>query len=251
MTTLLTLNLQFQESLHGEWLRRRELIDGIVRDLDPDIAVFQAVRVRSDPMFRYASQLLDTTERFPYVVFEPTASDEEFVDGMAVFSKKELLEKDVMPLSWVIGSPDPATRCVIRVKVREEEGDFHLFVVHFSWEEEQVQKNVREALAFAELSEGPALLAGDFNLPPDAPLIQSFYRSGWLDVWELVSPGDSGYTFESPAPDRRIDYIWTRGLVPDQARVVGRESQGVRQSDHLGVYARVSAETGESPATAL
>lgn len=246
MTTLLTLNLQFQESVHGEWLQRRELIDRLVRENDPDVAVFQSVRVRSDPMFRYASQLIGTTDGYPYSVFEPIAGGEEFTDGMMILSKKEFIEKEVIPLSWVIGSPDPASRCVIRVKIRDPEEDFHLFVVHFSWEEEQVRKNIREALAFAELTNGPAVLAGDFNLSPEAPFIQFFYRSGWLDAWELVCPGDPGYTFESHAPDRRIDYVWTRGLVPVGASVVGLEVEGVRQSDHLGVFVQFRAASGES-----
>lgn len=87
---------------------------------------------------------------------------------------------------------------------------------------------------------GPALLVGDLNTVPDSDLMRRLTADGWTDVWTYLRPQDAGYTFESNAPDKRIDYVWARQelLSSLKAMDVVKEPQnadGARLSDHVGL----------------
>jgi endonuclease/exonuclease/phosphatase (EEP) superfamily protein YafD len=88
--------------------------------------------------------------------------------------------------------------------------------------------------------EGPALLVGDLNTVPDSELMRRLAAEGWTDVWTYLRPQDAGYTFESHAPDKRIDYVWARRDLVSSLRAIDLvqekpNADGARLSDHLGL----------------
>lgn len=66
----------------------------------------------------------------------------------------------------------------------------------------------------------PAVVMGDFNTTPGTPAYQAMQDGGFVDVWSAMHPGARGYTCchladlsdMQPAFEKRIDYVWTRGL---------------------------------------
>jgi endonuclease/exonuclease/phosphatase family metal-dependent hydrolase len=123
-----------------------------------------------------------------------------------------------------------------------------LFNAHFSWVEEQAADNVAEALAFlSTVTDGPALLVGDFNQTPDAPVLKPLVEAGWVDAWAQLCPGEAGHTFESNNPTIRIDYAWANpALAPalESIEIVGRaqDASGYRVSDHHGLLVKLGQE---------
>jgi endonuclease/exonuclease/phosphatase (EEP) superfamily protein YafD len=87
---------------------------------------------------------------------------------------------------------------------------------------------------------GAALLVGDLNTVSESDLMRRLAADGWTDVWAYLRPQDAGYTFESNAPDKRIDYVWARQELLSSLREIDvvkekPNADGARLSDHLGL----------------
>lgn len=75
---------------------------------------------------------------------------------------------------------------------------------------------------------GPEILAGDLNAGPGGPEVGLIGRAGFVSA--LDTAGDPrALTSPSPAPRRRIDWLFGRGVVFRDARVLTQ----AQQSDHL------------------
>jgi endonuclease/exonuclease/phosphatase family metal-dependent hydrolase len=169
------------------------------------------------------------------------------------------------------------------VTVKTHKTSLHIIAAHFAWGSHSeprrlAQAEVVDSLALAALAEEPgvALLAGDLNAEPDYRSIR--YLSGkdlsadgkrstlWTDAWvtagtpanEFTSKHSTnsqgrvtafkvGISYPGFLPDRRIDYILTRGWN------YGREGSPVSfgliadgdepdLSDHEGIYADILLE---------
>ncbi len=118
-------------------------------------------------------------------------------------------------------------------------------------------------------SAAPAIVMGDFNTTPGTPAYQAMQDGGFVDLWGAMHPGARGYTCchladlsDAIAPfQKRIDYVWTRGLgdVRGRESVMGqigrygdvpsdriRNSAGdlIWPSDHAGLTANVLLRRG-------
>ena len=81
----------------------------------------------------------------------------------------------------------------------------------------------------------PVILCGDFNDVPDGQVYDEMKKS-FADVWSLVGEG-KGLTYPSPAPRKRIDYIWIsrdKSLEPTIAWVPNTQA-----SDHRPLVAEL------------
>jgi endonuclease/exonuclease/phosphatase family metal-dependent hydrolase len=115
----------------------------------------------------------------------------------------------------------------------------------------------------------PAIVMGDFNTTPGTPAYAAMQEGGFVDLWGALHPGARGFTCchladlsDAVAPfQKRIDYIWTRGLGDARGRggVTGqierygdvpsdriRNSAGdlIWPSDHAGLTANVLIRRG-------
>lgn len=79
----------------------------------------------------------------------------------------------------------------------------------------------------------PAVFAGDFNDTPGSRTYIAM-NENWADVWVSAGTGD-GFTIPSQAPNKRIDYLWSRQGSPLHA--VQAWVPPSTASDHLPVVA--------------
>jgi endonuclease/exonuclease/phosphatase family metal-dependent hydrolase len=119
-----------------------------------------------------------------------------------------------------------------------------------------------EAVNFAqanELLQGPinttlpVILVGDFNTDAAAGTrsYSLLLNSGLADVWGILKPGESGFTWplsaDNPSvilnPSKRLDLIWTRGAISlSGINMIGEDvadltPSGFRPSNHAGLVA--------------
>ncbi|WP_309071128.1 endonuclease/exonuclease/phosphatase family protein [Arthrobacter sp.] len=96
---------------------------------------------------------------------------------------------------------------------------------------EQRQSQVKEILAIAGESQRPAVLVGDLNAVPGAPEMNDILTQ-FTDVFAALGQ-DEDFTYPVENPNRRIDYILTKGDIEARfAEVIDTNS-----SDHLPVLA--------------
>jgi endonuclease/exonuclease/phosphatase family metal-dependent hydrolase len=109
--------------------------------------------------------------------------------------------------------------------------------------------NLGETLPIINSLDGPVLLVGDLNQPPDTPVMRTFAGSGWTDAWATLCQGKSGFTFENGRLERRIDYGWANAELASHLasiEVVGQFSSRGRVdiSDHLGLSIHLDLRPG-------
>jgi len=242
---VMTLNLNFCESKHGRWPARRELIVEAIRQHAPDIVAFQAVRKEpeNENGKDQAAQMADRLPEFKHVVFVAAAQHGDGrQDGSAFLSRFPFEQVHHRALSLGIepphGAEDPATRIILFARLTSP--TLSIFNSHYSWGYPQAASNLQEALSYMRQIDGPALLVGDLNNVPDSDLMRRLAAEGWTDVWAYLRPHDAGYTFESHAPDKRIDYVWATRCLLSSLRAIDvvkekPSSSGARLSDHLGL----------------
>jgi len=242
---IMTLNLNFCERKHGPWPIRRELIAQAIRQHDPDIIAFQAVQ--KDPEREdgkdQAAQLADRVPEFKHVAFVASAQHGNGrQDGSAFLSRVPFaqIEHHVLRVGVEPSheAEDSARRLILFVRLTSPA--LSLFNSHYSWVYRQAASNLQEALNYMRQVGGPALLVGDLNTVPGSDLMQRLSAEGWTDVWAYLRPQDTGYTFESHAPDKRIDYVWARQDLLPSLRAIDLvkeqpNADGARLSDHLGL----------------
>lgn len=112
----------------------------------------------------------------------------------------------------------------------------YLFNVHLSWLDAGVrEQEAIEILDVIRRREGPVVLCGDMNGPPEAPEIQ-LLSAALTDAFAVAGEGE-GTTYPVPAPDRRIDYVFVSpGLQVISCRVLAAEG-----SDHYPVLCEIGA----------
>jgi endonuclease/exonuclease/phosphatase family metal-dependent hydrolase len=221
---VMTLNINYYSERYGPWSIRRQLIRDVLDKANPDIVALQAVR--RDPAVEdgadQAAQLATLFSGYKFIAYQPAhAFPNGVTQGSAILSQLPIAAKEILPLTLLPDQEDTNRRIVQAARFDLPSGPFYLFNAHFSWVAEQVEQNIEETLAFLEVADGPALLVGDLNTPPDSPLLDRFRRAGWTDLWAQLNPGDEGYTFvEGEQLAKRIDYAWANPQLCDKVLAI-------------------------------
>jgi len=243
---VMTLNINAYGTDYGPWTVRKGLIAKAVKAGAPDALALQAVRkeMRFNGGLDQAVQVASAVSGYPYVAFEPASiAPDGSSDGLAFLARSAPAETGSLRLTLKQGAEDQNRRAVFQGVFRPNGDAFRIFNAHFSWIDEQNGENVREALAYIGSFDGPAILVGDFNAPPDAPALAAIATAGWVDLWSKLRPDDPGYTFPADEPDRRIDFIWANPAAAGRARsievVEANGDGGGLLSDHLGLIAEI------------
>ncbi len=187
--------------------------------------------------------------------------------GNAILSRYPILASECRALPT---EPNDEKRAVLYALCDVPGGPVAVFVTHFSWKLHQSAIRQKQILFVTDFvaekckvgSGYPPIVMGDFNAEPDSHEIR-FMRGlatidgrsvYFADCFAIAGDGSPGATYaksnryaaRSHEPDRRIDYIFTRG--PDRALraepllarlCFERDVDGVFPSDHYGVYAEV------------
>lgn len=188
----------------------------------------------------------------------PTLLFPEVFSGLAVYTCYEVEAWGIERLSQ---SPfEDYLRYALWARLKIEGKPLVIFNTHLSWKLEDGvtrQKQVEEVLDLIQkkASGEESVLAGDLNAPPESPEIQWLFREGkFRDVFRELHSGKDGWTWDNQnpyaagasheLPDRRIDYVLTRGRGPLLARPVScalvytrPDRKGIWASDHFGLLA--------------
>jgi endonuclease/exonuclease/phosphatase family metal-dependent hydrolase len=150
-------------------------------------------------MLQWLSQRLD----MPYI-FGPT---EGLLWGNAILSRYPIVNVETASLP---PESQRLRRGYIKVEVEAGQRTIHLIDTHLHHLEPDSEMRQEQVPFLVEAWGGAprTILVGDMNATPDSPEMQMLAGAGLVDVGGVLGP-DPGYTFYSPAPDSRIDYIWT------------------------------------------
>jgi endonuclease/exonuclease/phosphatase family metal-dependent hydrolase len=109
----------------------------------------------------------------------------------------------------------------------------HAFGIWMGLSNEDTLGQITEALAFIG-DRTPASFGGDFNTEDGSPVAQAVGHAGFEDPFTQLGQTPPPPTDPAVAPDKRIDYVWLRGLSPIRAWVADSLA-----SDHRLVIAEV------------
>jgi endonuclease/exonuclease/phosphatase family metal-dependent hydrolase len=242
--SIVTLNI-FHDA--AEWPERLEVIVAGLRELGPDAVFLQEVLETAE----LPNQATTIAQRIGYhchfVSADPAGAMKRF--GNAILTRDAVLARSERLLE-----PRTAHRVAVHVRIAcgDLPVDLYCTHLHYGPEGEIRARQIEDLLAFVESTrgDGPALVGGDLNAPPDASELRPL-RDGWTDVFAALHPErGAGETTYNPHlggdPPARIDQLWSsRGaagaVVPVEAEIVFREPDppGVWASDHFGVFVRL------------
>lgn len=170
---------------------------------------------------------------------------DRYDEGVAIFSKKPILDTNNVLVSSIDAYQDYRTRRLLGVKT--EDGWF--YSIHMNWWNDPYDPFKEQFMRLTKAVEGksPVYLLGDFN--GDAAIRNETYDyiadAGWKDTFTHAASHDEGWTVsgmidgwrdQKPAENRRIDFIWTNDTCPVLSSNV--LFNGINQpviSDHFGI----------------
>ena len=244
MFQIMSLNINAYGSQYGLWEIRREIIRQSVHDSRPDVMALQDVRREPslDQGRDQAVQMARILPQFQHVYFQEAATAPDgSADGSAVLSRFPIIEKDCLKLSLQPGLEDKNQRVLLRTRLELPGGPLELFNAHFSWVAGQASQNVSETLGYLGRFQGPRILVGDLNQPPDSEVAAQFTQAGWTDAWKALNPEKKGFTFvENDKFVKRIDYAWVSPELAgrlESIRLIANNAtmDGKRGSDHAAL----------------
>ncbi|PIS29582.1 MAG: hypothetical protein COT43_03490 [Candidatus Marinimicrobia bacterium CG08_land_8_20_14_0_20_45_22] len=114
----------------------------------------------------------------------------------------------------------------------------HVYTTHLSTDSTESGKQVKEILniILEWAIEDPVILAGDFNLQPKSSKI---YELTYYFADYGMSLAESGWSYPSDEPEKKIDYIFYNSMFSVKSYGVIKDEQAVIASDHLpivGIY---------------
>ena len=209
-----------------------------ILSFDADVIGLNEVRgagVRAD--YRAQAAILAEKTGYDFYFAKATEIGKGNPYGNAVLTRLPVKAFETIPI------PDPVprrydgyyeTRCLLKMTLERPAAT--VFITHFGLNPDEQENAVKTVLD--HLGDGPAVLMGDLNATPDSPVIGRI-REKMTDAAAAAEPGDTLLSFPSDHPDRKIDYIFTKGNIrATSCRVV----PGVL-SDHLPLEATL--EFGE------
>lgn len=234
---ILTLNTWTEK---GPWRERWEIIFEGIRGLRPDVICLQEVFNAE-----WAKEIKRRT-RFASLVYLPESKE----SGLAILSNFTLLTSAGLKFQKQSLNFEPR-RHLLYAHFKAGESCFFVFNTHLTWrltEAEIRAAQVDEILKSIPVGGGPIVLCGDFNASAQTAEVRLVTAAGFTDTYEACNPGANTLTWDnknpyaasasSALPDRRIDFIFTRGFEgPKSSRVVLEKpnENGVYASDHYGV----------------
>lgn len=249
--TVMSFNIRLPAEVDGEdrWEVRKPLAVRMLREEMPDVVGLQEL------MPEQADHLARELPGYGRLGRgrEADGSGEQ----MGVFYRKDrlkVLESGHFWLSDTPGAPGSITwdhlhPRMVTWALFERVGHarkFYLFNTHLPYRTQDEAARVKGAEAIvrrlAALPAGvPVVLTGDFNTGPDSQ-VHTVLSSVLKDAWES-SPRVEGIdaTFHGfrGAADRRIDWIFTRGVEVESVKSVTTRWKGRYPSDHFPVVATV------------
>jgi len=122
--------------------------------------------------------------------------------GMAMLSRHEILAVENIALP---PGDEPRTSLAIRIRPDDAGPELVIVGVHFYRTDEERLAQARTLAAHLANETAPVILAGDFNSPPDGPVLVALEES-----WTNAPKGEDRLTWPSDAPEVEIDHLLYR-----------------------------------------
>jgi endonuclease/exonuclease/phosphatase family metal-dependent hydrolase len=232
------------------WTHRRDLMVQVIKAEHPDLLGTQELTEEQGeylaahlPGYAWFGQGRDGGTKGEHMgVFYRT-------DRLAVVRSGDFWLSDTpeVPGSRTWGQPYPRMVTWARFRRRDGGGSFDYFNTHFPYRAEDVHARMLSANEILQRigklsSDTRVILAGDFNCAPDAPVHAELTR-GLQDAWVTAAsrsgPAKTFHNFTGK-PDRRIDWILSRGFKAIAVHTITTH-EGMRYpSDHFPVVAELA-----------
>jgi endonuclease/exonuclease/phosphatase family metal-dependent hydrolase len=249
---VLTYNIQGMKPGTSPEVRIIHIIDKLIQ-IDPDIIGLQEINesLSGGGADNQAKVIADSLSAYfgitynYYTSFTHLSWNNNFKEFVGIITKYGVEEQGFFQL---IQGAFP--RKIVWNKISTPLGTVNFFNTHLSFNSSSVRTvQVGQIISYIENTEAnhPAIasiLTGDFNDEPNTTSIQLLTNTSnntfYVDTYNYVNPGNLGYTMPSDAPNRRIDYVFTKStgsLVPFESDVVMNQPYSGNNycSDHFGV----------------
>lgn len=228
---IMTFNIQ-----HGLDYKNNIIDLGLFADFikkhSPDVCGLNEVRGQgtTDPEYTNQAPIIGAKADYNNYFGEAVKISGTDPYGNAVLSKNSF--KSVK----TVAIPDPddgrwhETRSVIKAIININGRDICFLISHFGLTDEEKQNAVQTVCGIIDSIDIPLILMGDFNLCPENELLLPI-RERLKDTDDMAETAGK-FTWDSLAPEKKIDYIFYRGL----------ECKGVKTieeavSDHFPIIA--------------
>lgn len=231
----------------NDWPNRRDILVDVVARAKPDIIGTQELkRVQGDYLLA----------RLPgYAWFGTDRRGRRDDEHMGIFYRRDRLQLIELGNFWLSDTPripgsiswgHPYPRMVTwgLFEAKADGRRFYIYNSHFPYRAEDEAARTKAAEAIAERiaalpAEVPVVLTGDFNTVPGSPAHGLFSRTlsdARLAAPEVTGPEGTFHAFTGNA-ERRIDWIFARGMRPVRFHTDDGASEGRYPSDHFPVIA--------------
>lgn len=227
------------------WGTRKPLAVRMLREQQPDVIGLQEL------VKRQAEHL--ASELPQYAWFGRGRNADGGGEHMGVFYRKDRLKVVESGDFWLSDTPDvPGSITwnhlyprMVTWALFEQRGDgkrFYLFNTHLPYREQDEAARVKGASAIAQRiatlpANVPVVLTGDFNATPDSEAHAVLART-LQDAWTTaprVEGSDATFHAFTGNPDRRIDWIFVRGVQLESVASVTTRWNQRYPSDHFPV----------------
>jgi endonuclease/exonuclease/phosphatase family metal-dependent hydrolase len=173
-----------------------------IEKINPDICGLNEVRgrgVRDD--YTAQAETLGSALQMHSVFGCSAMIGGENAYGNAVLSKMPVREMKVIPIKETVTGAEP------RSVLFADCGDIVVLQTHLGLKEPEFFEGIDTVYTLLKSQSKPCVLMGDFNMRPDHPALSRLFDD------PDINHADTGFTFPSDAPDRKIDYIFTNNKV--------------------------------------
>jgi endonuclease/exonuclease/phosphatase family metal-dependent hydrolase len=110
---------------------------------------------------------------------------------------------------------------ILRARLRAGDRGLDAYASWLGLTPEERAAQLGDALAFVAEGDGdvPAIWGGDFNATPDSPVHARIAAAGFVDPFIELGL-EPAFTDPADEPQKRIDFVWLRGLAPVDGQVL-------------------------------
>ncbi|MFS0771941.1 endonuclease/exonuclease/phosphatase family protein [Sphingomonas sp. 1P08PE] len=248
--TVMTFNVRVPVASDGanDWPHRRALMAQTIRRARPDVIGMQEL---------HAAQAADLIAQLPgYRWFGRDRRGGHGDEHMGIFYRTDRWRVEADGDFWLSDTPGvpgsitwghPYPRMVSWGRFVGSDGThrFTLFNTHLPYridDEVARERGARLIAARVAATPGPVVLTGDFNTVAESPthaVLAGTLTDAWQVAFRKKGPAATFHGFTG-TPDRRLDWIWTRGLVPMKVRTLTDHRGALYPSDHFPVVAELA-----------
>jgi endonuclease/exonuclease/phosphatase (EEP) superfamily protein YafD len=105
---------------------------------------------------------------------------------------------------------------IVHARLDFQDQSINAYGIWLGLSDEDTLTQVEEALAFIGDTES-AVFGGDFNAEYDSPEMLAVRNAGFRDPFLTLGIDPPPLTAPAIVPTSRIDFVWLRGLLPNQA----------------------------------